>query len=259
MRIDVALTAVNASERYLRFVPHYVKAWLNVGRGSVQPLVVFVGDELPPSLRKFHRFMRLLAPVEGVPTSVQAQCVRLYYPAIERMKNPDQATLISDVDMIPLSRWLVEAVRDAQPHEFVVYRNMLSGVGEIPICYNAATPEVWAETFGVASEEELRRAIAMLKDRLYDTGTRGTEGFHLDQRLLFEAVRDRVRAHGSVRFLQDRHPYPRFDRGTRAWSMTPLFWPAVVLGRYRDAHLPELDETTERQSRLLVRMLRYVR
>ncbi len=136
-------------------------------------------------------------------TAFQAQCIRLLYPAV---LDTEGAVLISDVDMVPLSRaYFHEPVERIDARHFLAYRDVLLPSGEIPICYNAALPAVWSEIFDVRSREDVRTRLSEWGTGLHYDGKHGGSGWHADQVILYRTLIARGRGHRDVWILRDAY------------------------------------------------------
>ena len=72
--------------------------------------------------------------VEGISTALQAQILRLYAPT--RYEN--RIVLISDIDMLPLSKEYFISNLPKEEDEFVIYSSDVYANGRYPMCYIAS-------------------------------------------------------------------------------------------------------------------------
>lgn len=182
LQLGTALVASDLAPAYLRCWPLARRAWAEIV--GVDPVLVLVAAAADvPSELAADPSVQLFEPVPGVHTALQAQVIRLLYPALL----PERAGIVTaDVDMLPLSadyfhRPLRRVARDA----FVAYRAVLMPIRQIPMCYNAALPATWAELFQIGSLADVRSALERLGERVAYGGSRGGEGWDTDQELLY--------------------------------------------------------------------------
>jgi hypothetical protein len=182
LRVERALVACDLNPRYLRSWALVRRAWREVA--NLEPMLVLVaaGNAVPAELSD-DPAVRVFEPLPGIPTPLQAQCIRLLYPAL--LEGPG-AVLISDVELVPLDpSFFHSTIAGIDDRAFVAYRgDVLQPRPEIAIAYNAARPETWAEIFGVASVEDVRRILATWGHGLEYDGERGGRGWFTDQLVL---------------------------------------------------------------------------
>jgi hypothetical protein len=198
MKIKHVLTACNENAFYSEFIPNFCRVWEGLFQGAVQVHVVLVWKAtvpLPDYLLPYRDRLILFEPIESLSTALQAQCLRLFVPAIlpflESDKKPAaaaaaaaaaveegeggarvaggheaDAVLISDVDMVPANRDYYEKSVAAVPADkWVNYRHsVLLAAREFAMCYHAAPPQLWAQVFGVT--EALSRSTTISSERV---------------------------------------------------------------------------------------------
>ena len=187
MRLDQAVIATDAAPYYVEAACLAAAGWRRLG---VDCVVGFVGDTIPPLLanRGLH-VVHVPAPA-GVPTAFAAQLVRLLLPGLF----PEAVSILSDADMVPLSRsYFLSPLEELPAERLVVYRpfdRIPEGHGtdlherQIPICYNAARGDVWRELFAVGTPAELPSMLL----RWYDERREQPNLWSSDQVLLHAAV-----------------------------------------------------------------------
>jgi hypothetical protein len=198
--------------------PRYVESWELVSRAwpavtGIEPLLVLVADEesAPPELVADER-VRLFPPIPGVPTALQAQCIRLLYPAL--LDTGGGAILISDMELVPLdAAFFHDTVAPLDERFFVSYRDVVTTKRQVAIAYNAALPATWGEIFGVETEADVRpRLEAWTRPIEYD-GVRGGVGWYSDQSILYDHVISWGRRSGRLWMLDDDYTgFARLDR-----------------------------------------------
>ena len=163
-------------------------------------VLVATETDVPKQLRA-DRNVRVFPPVDGLHPALQAQCVRLLYPALLEAGG----VITADVDMVPLNAtYFHRPAGRIGAHHFLAYRNALLAGHEIPICYNAARPETWGDVFRIQSLDDVRdRLLEWGTDVRYD-GVRGGHGWDTDQVVLYETLIERGRRTRDVWILDDR-------------------------------------------------------
>ena len=160
LKLDRVILATDDNPDYIEFWPVVAKAWQEIV--GIQPTLALIAHkdvEIDESLGDVIRF----EPIEGVPTSFQAQTIRLLLPALY----PDDVCILSDIDMIPLNKsYFVDSIQDCSEDSFVVYRDKAYHEHEekYPMCYLAARGSTFQEIFRVGNLREIRRKIQALHD-----------------------------------------------------------------------------------------------
>jgi len=155
LKIDRAILATNDNPDYIQFWPTAAKAWQEIV--GVRPTLALIGGDdvmVDESVGDVIRF----EPIEGIPSSFYAQCVRLLLPCLF----PDDGCILADIDLMPLQkRFFIKKVEKYAEDEFVIYRNKAYWFNKsrIYMCYNAAKGKTFQEIFGLRSIEDIPRII----------------------------------------------------------------------------------------------------
>lgn len=185
IRLGRALVACDLNPSYLGYWPSARRAWLDIV--GVEPLLVLIADDHDtPEELKDDPYVVSFSPLPGIHTALQAQCIRLLYPAIV---DTDDAVVISDVDLYPLRRsYFVDPLEQLDARFFVSYRDVRLEQRELPIAFNAATPKTWGDVFDVSSVTEVRARLAEWTAGLDYHGGRAWPGWYRDQQILYETL-----------------------------------------------------------------------
>jgi hypothetical protein len=237
LELERVIIAADLNPRYMDCWPLAKRAWLEIA--ELEPILVLVSTPaaVPECMRDDTR-VHVFEPVEGVHTTFQAQAIRLLFPALL----DGGGVVTADADMFPLNRrYLRRGASAASAAQFVAYRNVLLAIGQIPICYNAARPETWAELFAVDDLDDVRLRLEEWAAGHPYSGERGGEGWSLDQTILFRSLVDWGRRTGRAWILDDDFTrFRRLDRlsiGSRS-SLRAYQTLAVGRGWYSDYHAP---------------------
>ena len=214
MRLTHVLTAVNANPKYYRFVPAFISRWRALCPDII-PLIVFCladGETVPEVLHPWLSDMIPYTIPKGISTAYASQTIRLFWPAIIQT---DGAVLISDIDMIPMSRdYFVRSVADVSQDVFVSYRpETAAGHGnpEIMMCYCAAAPRIWGDIFEISCLSDIRERLIAVAVPDYD-GEHGGKGWTTDQRYLWSRLHAEHTQPLKVLYLDDaKTGYKRLD------------------------------------------------
>jgi hypothetical protein len=224
-RLGRALTACDLNAEYLGYWPSMRRAWLEIV--GIEPLLVLIAneDDIPAELRR-DELVVTFAPLEGVHTALQAQCIRLLYPAVV---DTTEAVLITDIDLYPLRRsYYLDPIRGLDGRFFVSYRDTRIDKLEIVMPYNAARPATWGELFDVSSVDDVRARLAEWTRGLEYDGRRAWPGWYTDQKILYRTLME----------------WP--ERRNRWWLLDDDYTRHRQLDRLELQHEPGLSERREK-------------
>ena len=143
MKIDNVILSSNNDPKYLDFWPIVSKAWQNLG---IKPYLFYIGKE------KFEDERIINFNIESLNSSFVSQNIRLLAPALF----PDQVSIISDIDNMPLSfNYYQKNIENIKNESFVIYRPSATPENMISIMWNAALGSTWGEIFNVRSKEDI--------------------------------------------------------------------------------------------------------
>lgn len=217
---DRVILATDANRDYIEFWPVVAKAWKEVV--GLTPTLALIADkdvQIDQSLGQVIRF----EPIEGIPTSLQAQTIRLLLPALFE----DDVCIISDIDMIPLQKdYFFDSIYHCAQDTFVVYRDKAYHPNEhkFPMCYMAARGKTFQDIFGISNRDDIERRI--LDWHNLDLG------WNTDELLLYQYLMNWQ--HKDTRLIKLGHNVERrIDRS--CWIYDPEF---LAKKAYIDAHCP---------------------
>lgn len=151
-KIDRVILGCDANPLYLEFWPVVAKTWQElVGVKPTLGLIASKDVYIDETLGDVIRF----EPIPGIPTSFQAQVIRLLLPILF----PQEVCILSDMDLIPCQRaYFVDSVEHIPLNCFVVYKDGAFNSDyhkEYPMCYNAALGSTYQEIFKVESSADI--------------------------------------------------------------------------------------------------------
>lgn len=180
LELNRVILASNENQEYLDFWPIAAKAWQEfIG---IRPTLVLVANKKDVKVDESFGDVIYFEPIEGYPTSFQAQIIRLLLPALF----PNDGCIISDIDQIPLSKkYFKESIADVPEDRFVIYRELFSrqAENEFPMCYVAAQGKIFQEIFGVKDIADIREKIISWGQNEYKQ-----YGWMADQKVLYSYV-----------------------------------------------------------------------
>jgi hypothetical protein len=254
LRLTHALVASDLNAAYLDFWPLVKRAWPAVA--GLEPVLVLVAEpaEVPVALRH-DPAVHVFAPLAGVHTAFQAQCIRLLYPALLAVEG---GVVTSDADMVPLNRrYFHRPAAQVDEDHFVAYRNVLLANREVPICYNAARPATWRTVFRIDSDADVRRRLREWSDGVEYAGIRGEAGWATDQHLLHDALLEHGRSTGTVWILDDHYTgFRRLERARllKGRGLDGRERRGILRGAYSDFHCASPEQRYREVNELAVEL-----
>jgi tetratricopeptide (TPR) repeat protein len=220
LEIKRVILATDGNPFYKDFWALAAPLWTKMG---YRPTLAFIADDDCPIDETLGDVIRF-APLPNVPIAMQAQAVRLLLPALF----PDDGCIISDIDMLPISRaYFEEGATHCSDEEFLVYRNMAPGYqfgGKFPMCYMAAKGRVFGSVFGVKNREQIADVLTSWAST--------NQGWYTDEIFAFMCAK-KWEANGGKIVLLNHTVGPRLDR--IHWNYD---FDTVSVADFIDCHCP---------------------
>ncbi len=149
------ILSAGAHPMYLEFWPIVAKAWKeHIG---LKPTLALIAPDDVFADESFGDVIRF-TPLPGVPSSFYSQIIRLLIPVLY----PDEVCILSDIDMLPISKvYYTNLISNVPDNFFVVFNDRAYGTKakQYPICYNVAKGATFREIFGISSIDEIPAKI----------------------------------------------------------------------------------------------------
>ena len=222
MKVNYAILGSDENPFYLDFWPIVSKVWNNVF--GVKPILGLICDEDSEIYNDEFGLIKKFKKIQGVDVGLQSQIVRFYIN-----KFIDGYSLISDIDMLPLSKLYFEGSCSRLTEENLILHSSDNpeclAQKMYPMCYVAAHTETYKKVFDLhMSWEEF---CTLLNSR--------NETWYTDQKYLYEKVNDYHKQTNNVIFLNRGWKGPANRRIDRIyWNYDPN---KVKEGYYIDSHL----------------------
>lgn len=148
MKISYAIVSTDANPFYADFWKVVSEIW--VKRFNIVPVLAFIGDDSFPIDNTYGKVIRI-KPIADIPIHLQAQIVRFWVPTLFQ----DEVSIISDIDMIPISRkYFVEQVRFISDEYYCHLNPCISTYGRLPACYHVAKGSLLKKLLDVDNDWE---------------------------------------------------------------------------------------------------------
>lgn len=238
MKIDLCLTACDLNTDYLDFFPFVYKSWSNIVGLDIK--LILISDYIPEKLLEYKDNIILFKPIKNIPSSFQAQCIRVLYPALFINKN----IIISDMDLIPLNKhYYLDNIKKLDNDTFIIYRNVLEDIEQYPICFCLANSSIWKDIFNINTEDDIRGTLiewySQIPENDYKLSSPYSIGWAFDQLQLFYKVNKWDKK--IVKFQDEDTLFNRLDRSKIDYIMENKeeIKKNINKGLYSDFHLPK--------------------
>ena len=144
MKIQKAIHSSNDNPLYLDFWPVVSKIWRLYF--NIEPILLYFGNQ---DVSTEYGSVIKLPKVENIPEPIQTLWSRYWYTVNE----PDTTFIISDIDMIPLSKkYFIENIKDVDEFKYVHINPCIDSYGMFPSCYHIAKGSVFAQTLDLDND-----------------------------------------------------------------------------------------------------------
>lgn len=142
MKIDYAIHASDDNKFYLDFWPLVSKLWKL--KFNVEPVLLHFGTE---EVSSEYGTVIKMDVLEDYPVAMQAQCSRYFYATTLG----DNVGIISDIDMLPLSKnYYINSIEDVEDDKYVHLNPcwITDTYPHIPACYHVAKGDTFKNVLG---------------------------------------------------------------------------------------------------------------
>jgi hypothetical protein len=176
MNLDYVIIGSDTNPDYFDFWEIISKIWKE--KFKITPVLGLICDENSDLYESEFGLIKKFKKIQNVDVSLQSQIVRLFLPKFLNGK-----CLISDIDMIPLSKkYFEENSRNLNDENIIVYSSdnpecLLNNM--YPMCYVSAHSKIFKHLFELEKYDWSDFTLTM-KNR--------NEGWYTDQKILFEKI-----------------------------------------------------------------------
>ena len=136
----LALTTCNNNKLYYQWIPYCIKFWKKL---DFDFIVYFFSTELPNYLEQYTKNIILITPPKDLYIPSVCQISRLYLPCLHTEYD---MVLITDVDLIPLSKTYFSMVDNFSTEKFIAMRKKQN---EYFMGFNIASSKMWMKLSGI--------------------------------------------------------------------------------------------------------------
>ena len=244
LTIGTVLTACNAVSQYEDFIPIFIETWKTI-LPEADICILYIHHRLPTHLQKYKKHIQIFPIFHNISSAFVSQNIRILYPSlVER----DDGVIITDIDMIPLSRdYFTTSLKTFSKKDFVSFRPVLKDVNQVPIIYNVATPSTWQKVNKLNNENMLRSVLSKMYEKTnYQSNIENQNtnlSWYNDQEVLFKMLTHWDNNNTNWIVLSDQKTkFKRLDGRNHQWGGGP-FWNCkevkenVLNDTYKDYHM----------------------
>lgn len=144
MKIDLVIHSSDSNPFYLDFWPIVSKIWKEVFH--LEPVLLYIDENHDIPIDDTYGKVVKFKPVADVPLYLQCLWIRYWYPS----QHPDKVSMISDIDMLPISKtYFIDQIAEI-PDDKYVHLNPQDHF--LPSCYHVARGSLFKQVLGLEEE-----------------------------------------------------------------------------------------------------------
>ncbi len=133
MKIDYAIVSSNSNSTYLDFWPIVSKLWKE--KIGIEPILIYIDENQDVKLSEEYGKVFRWKYIKNIPISIQVLWIRCWFPTMF----PNKVSIISDIDMLPLSKhYFVDQIKNVSKNKYIHINPCMETYGRIPSCYHIA-------------------------------------------------------------------------------------------------------------------------
>jgi len=229
MKIDIAIHSSDSNPFYLDFWPIVSKIWKL--KFDIKPILVYIDEDHNIKIDETYGEVIKLKPVKGIPLYLQNLWVRYWIPSIY----PDKVSVISDIDMLPISeRYFVKQIEKIPADKYVHIDPQIESYGKLHSCYHIAKGSTFREILELHEKwEDSIKHLYDLNIGSYHAGSfGGGEAWFADEKYATKLIMQETNVDKLVFINRDREDNRRrIDRSY--WRYNPRL---LKIDYYFDSH-----------------------
>lgn len=133
MKIQKVIHSSNSNPLYLDFWPIVSKVWKRFF--NIEPILLYLNDNPDVNISSEFGPVVRINPLPNIPIELQTLWIRYWFP----LTDPECVFMISDIDMIPLSKkYFVDNISNYSDDCYLHINPCIDTYGLIPSCYHIA-------------------------------------------------------------------------------------------------------------------------
>ena len=230
MKIKYAIMSSDSNPLYLDFWPVISKIWYE--KFNITPVLYYFGDNVD-SIDTQYGIVKHMTPAPDVPIYFQCLWVR-YWSYAEHL---DDISIISDIDMIPLStKYFIDSIADVADDMYVHLNACILSYGTLPSCYHVCRGDIYKDILSLDDDyiADVTRVFNMNLGEDPGAHLTGNQQWYADERYASSKVLEYYNNNPEKVLLFDRSSKTgdrRIDRSNWSYDVEGL-----KSGFYLDSH-----------------------
>lgn len=140
MKINKVILSSDSNPLYLDFWPLVSKIWIE--KFNIKPILLYVDENHDIDVSKEYGDVFKFKPVKNVPIYLQVLWIRYWIFS----KFQEEILMISDIDMIPLSKkYFIDNISNIEDEKYVHLNPCIDSYGTLPSCYHICNGKLFSE------------------------------------------------------------------------------------------------------------------
>ena len=149
MKIKYAIMSSDSNPLYLDFWPIVSKIWKEIF--DITPVLYYIDHNQEKDIDETYGKVIKMTPVDNIP--IYLQCLWVRYWSFTQYT--DDVCIISDIDMLPLSKkFFIEKVKDIEENKYVHLNPCYETYGTLPSCYHVSKGSLFQKILDLPSSWE---------------------------------------------------------------------------------------------------------
>jgi hypothetical protein len=150
MKIKYSIHSSDSNQLYLDFWPIISEIWQK--HFNIIPVLIFIDNGEEKDISSDYGSVIKIKKIDNISVISQTQIVRLWATTLF----PDDVSIISDIDMIPISRnYFIDSISEIEEQDYVHLYPSPRNYPRIPICYHVALGKVYKDVLNIDTEWEV--------------------------------------------------------------------------------------------------------
>jgi hypothetical protein len=231
MKIKYSIMSSDSNRIYLDFWPLISKLWKKVF--EIEPILYYIDKDHNLDIDETYGKVIKLKPVPDVPIYLQCLWVR-YWSFVEY---PDDVCVISDIDMLPLSKkYFIDSIENIDESKYVHLNPCIDSYGTLPSCYHVCKGSKFSQILEI--DTDFSKSVTSLNNQNIGRDP----GFHLAGKTQWFAD-EKYSSDKILKYMQT-HPddivFLKRDGGQNGHRIDRLRWTydvdKLTSGGYYDSH-----------------------
>ena len=222
MKIDIAIHSSNSNPFYLDFWSIVSKIWKN--KFNITPILIYIDHNHDTEIDDTHGVVIKYKPINNIEISLQCLWIRYWITS----QYLDKVCIISDIDMLPISKnYFIEQIKIIDENKYV---HLNPYTGYLPSCYHVAKGKKFVDVLNLENiwEESIRNLNSLKIGYKHNIDNDNFESWGSDEIYATKKINE---YENKELFVFITRQYDRIDRSN--WFYTEK---EIYNDKYADSH-----------------------